>query len=378
MEFKPILSKSILLDKSIQFILNLFGKIFRVIYSKNHVDNGRIAIISLHKIGDSVFTIPAIKAIIVSYGPEKIFLIVYTETKIIFKDLVREQNIITLDKKEFLFQNRIATRKARKTIDGINPEILIDLTGSITSASLIFKSKANKIIGMNEKYFKSIYSDFTEIRKRPHLIERYCDAAELFLNKKIDRNSFVYPIDYQKDGTILIHPFAGWAAKEWGLKRYISLNERLSKNYNTSLICQKGEINNEIIDYLKKSNIKLIQTNSLEELIFEIKKCSLFIGNDSGPLYLANYFGKPTFTIYGPTNPDYSKPFGNFHQQINKTLICSPVENQYCELDAGRNCPSNECMFLLNADFVTGKILEFISVLNISNKKYLVESTVKN
>jgi len=89
-------------------------------------------------------------------------------------------------------------------------------------------------------------------------------------------------------------------------------------------------------------------------------------------------FCKPTFTIYGPTNPDYSKPFGNFHQQINKTLICSPVENQYCELDAGRNCPSNECMFLLNADFVTGKILEFISVLNISNKKYLIESTVKN
>lgn len=378
MEFKPILYKYNILDKSIELILNLFGKFARMIYSKNSDAAENVAIISLHKIGDSVFTIPAIKAITDSYDSQKIFLIAYTETKIIFKDLVQEQNITTLDKKEFLFHNRIATRKARKIIDDIKPKIIIDLTGSITSASLIYKSSAYKIFGMNEKYFKSIYSDFTEIRKKPHLIERYCEVAELFLNKKVDRNSFEYPIKFQKDGAILVHPFAGWTAKEWGLKRYINLTERLIKNYDASLIFQNGEIKNEIIDYLIVNNVKFIQTNSLEELISEIKKCSLFIGNDSGPLYLASYLGKPTFTIYGPTNPDYSKPFGNFHQQIKKSLKCSPTENQYCELEAGRNCPSNECMFLLNGDIVTTKILEFISVLNISNKKNLLESTLKN
>ena len=378
MEFKPIISKLIFLDKFLHFALNLFFKFVRIIYTQHQVDNGRLVIISLHKIGDSVFTIPAIKAIISINDPNQIFLIAYNETKIIFNGLLNEQNIITLDKKEFLFENRIATGKARKIINDITPEILIDLTGSITSASLIFKSRVNKIIGMNEKYFKSIYSDFTEIRSNPHLIERYCEVAELYLKKKINRNSFEYPINYEKDGVILVHPFAGWTAKEWGLKKYITLTKRLIKNYNASLIFQKNEINKEVTDYLSKNNINFIQTNSLEELIAEIKKCSLFIGNDSGPLYLASYFGKPTFTIYGPTNPDYSKPFGNFHYQIRKILKCSPLKTQYCYLEAGRKCPSNECMYLLTEDIVSEEVLWFIFNLKISNKKTLKESAVQN
>ena len=158
----------------------------------------------------------------------------------------------------------------------------------------------------------------------------------------------------------------------------VILTERLLKNYNASLIYQKGEIKKEVIDYLLENNIKFIQTNSLEELIFEIKKCSLFIGNDSGPLYLANYFGRPTFTIYGPTNPDYSKPFGNFHQQIKNTLKCSPLDTQYCYLEAGRKCPSNECMFLLRVDSVEKEMLEYFLFLNIITNKNLNESEVKN
>lgn len=378
MEFKSILTKAKLLDRFLQVILNLFLKFVRILYSRNKSDNGRILIISLHKIGDSIFTIPAIKAIINSYDHEQIFLIVYSETKIIFNDLLIEQNIITLDKKDFLMENRIATSKARKIFKSINPETLIDLTGSITSASLIIKSRASRIIGMNEKYFENIYSDFTEKKISPHLIERYCDVAELFLKKKIDRKFFEYPINIKNDGVILVHPFAGWAAKEWGLKKYITLTERLTKNFSASLIFQKGEVKTEMIDYLLENNIKFIRTNSLEELIFEIQKCSLFIGNDSGPLYLANYFGKPTFTIYGPTNPDYSKPFGNFHHQIKNTLKCSPIETQYCYLEAGRKCPSNECMFLLNVDSVEKEILEYMLILKIISNKNLNESEVKN
>ena len=31
-----------------------------------------------------------------------------------------------------------------------------------------------------------------------------------------------------------------------------------------------------------------------------MKKCSVFIGNDSGPVQIASLLGKPTFTIYSP------------------------------------------------------------------------------
>lgn len=362
----------------LQLTLDAFLKFIRIIFSKDGNNNGNLLIISLHKIGDSVFTIPAIKEIINSHKYEQIFLVVYSETKIIFNEVLNVQNIVTLNKRDFLFGNRIATSNARRIIKKNNPGILIDLTGTITSASLIFNLSTKQIIGMNDVYFKNIYSDFIEKGVKPHLVDRYCDVAELFTKKIRDKYSFEYPINYINNGIILIHPFAGWPAKEWGLNKYIALTERLIKNFDTSLIFQKGEFKEEQIEYLQENNIKFLQTNSLEELIYEIKKCALFIGNDSGPLYLASYFGKPTFTVYGPTNPDYSKPFGNFHQQIRKILKCSPFETQYCYLEAGRKCPSNECMFLLDLVTVENRVLEFIDKLKIISNINPNESEVKN
>lgn len=370
MELSEVIKKNSFADNLLHQLLNTFFYLIRLFTKHNSQSNNKILLISLHKIGDSIFTIPAIKAIRDSCDPNQIYLLVYTDTQIIFKDVVNDQNIFTVDKNEFKFGNRFAIRKARKLIKEIDPGIVIDFTGSITSASLIFNSKAKRIIGINEKYFKNIYSDFIEVRITPHLVERYCDTAELFLNKKINREYFEYPTNYKNNGVILIHPFAGWAAKEWGLKKYISLTERLDSKFNTALIFPKKEVASDVIDYFNLNKIKFIETNSLEELIREIQKCSLFIGNDSGPLYLANYFGKPTFTIYGPTNPEYSKPFGNFHQEIKKNLKCSPIETQYCFLSAGRKCPSNECMKMLDEESVAKQVSDFIISLNIETKNY--------
>ncbi len=365
MELKKIFSKIKLFNRLFQVFLSIFLKAVRILYSHDKINQGRILIISLHKIGDSVFTIPAINSILNEHEKRQVFIMVFEGNKIIYKELFEEQNIFSLNKSNFLFENRIANHLVRKIVKEINPEFLIDLTGTITSASLIFSSSAKKIFGMNDNYFKNVYTDFIRVRKTPHLIEKYSDVAELFLKKKINKSLFEYPINYEKDGLILVHPFAGWAAKEWGLKKSIELVERLRKNFNVSLIFQNDEIEEDVVEYLSVKKINFIQTNDLEELISEIKKCSLFIGNDSGPLYLANYYGKPTFTIYGPTNPEYSKPFGNFHRQIRKILKCTPFDTQYCYLDAGLKCPSNECMNLLDVDIVTNKILEFIIDLEI-------------
>ena len=367
MELLKIIQKNSLIDYLFNQSLNLFFYIVRLITDNQHINN-KILLISLQKIGDSVFTLPAIQAIINSNISGKVYLLTYSETKIIFNKVVNNQNIFTVDQKEFKFGNRIATSKARRIIKDANPGIIIDLTGSITSASLIFNSNSKRIIGINEKYYRNIYTDFIEIRRTPHLIEIYCDVAELYLQKKINRESFAYPVNYKIDGIILVHPFAGWDAKQWNLMKFISLTGKLGVEFSIALIFPKNMVKSDVIDYLKFNNIKFIETNSLKELITEIQGCSLFIGNDSGPIYLANYFGKPTFTIYGPTNPDYSKPFGNNHLEIRKLLKCSPIDIKFCLLSGGRNCPSNQCMQMLEESFVLEELLAFISKLKLINR----------
>ena len=118
------------------------------------------------------------------------------------------------------------------------------------------------------------------------------------------------------------------------------------------------------------------ETKNIDDLISIIAGSSIFISNDSGPLQIAALLGKPTFTIYGPTNPEYHLPFGNHHRFIQKIIECSPPKGEkFCFTNAGRDgCPSFECMNLLSVEEVLPQVMDFISSHNIEPKIKLVSN----
>ena len=122
------------------------------------------------------------------------------------------------------------------------------------------------------------------------------------------------------------------------------------------------------MEILKENNITYFLSGSIPVLIDLLKQCDLFIGNDSGPLYMANILGCATFTVYGPTNPRYSVTFGKSHSNVYKNIKCSAGYNsQMCFTNGGREgCPSNECSYLLTVDEVKDKLVPFIKELNSS------------
>ena len=125
--------------------------------------------------------------------------------------------------------------------------------------------------------------------------------------------------------------------------------------------------------------ISLTITDTVEDMIQKIKECSLFISNDSGPVYIASLLGRPTFTIYGPTNPEYSFPFGENHRFIWKQLKCSAENDKFCFTLGGINCPSNECMILLTEEDVLESIENFLEELGVDKlSKWLVNLDNQN
>jgi ADP-heptose:LPS heptosyltransferase len=42
-----------------------------------------------------------------------------------------------------------------------------------------------------------------------------------------------------------------------------------------------------------------------------LARCSVFVGNDSGPAHLAAYVGCPTVVLFGPGNPAKYRPFSS-------------------------------------------------------------------
>ncbi len=327
---------------------------------------GHPVIISFHKLGDSVFTIPALREIEKKFN--KFYIFCFEETVPIFKLFFSEQDIISFQHSDFLLNDRIARSNIRKKLKNINPEIIYDLTGSVLSASILFNSDSKEIIGVNANYYKNIYSQHVPIRTSPHILDIYLDAAGVEDSKRKALKEF--ELDFDKDGYIAIHPFAGWESKEWNLNKFIELAERLNKNYNVVLVTVPGKIEEDVKNEIEFKGITIAETRDIKELIAVLKDCSLIVANDSGPLYIANCLGKPTFAIYGPTNPVYHVPSGPGHRFIQKILKCSPVHQKYCFTNAGRmGCPSFDCMNLLETDEVFIMLSEFIPELGIKPKE---------
>ncbi len=363
MTIQKFINRHQFLIKLLSFISNFVFSADRKIisfYKKN--PGNKIVIISIHRIGDTVVTIPAIKKLC-ELTSKDIVILCYRDSKKIYELVFKNLLFITIDKDNFYWDNRVASSSIRKKLNKSNPEVIIDFTGGIQAASLLIMSAAKRIIGYSDHYYKNLYTDFIPKRIEAYSMDRFFEIVKLYKSFELKESDKIFEIADYKNGVILIHPFAGWAAKEWNLEKFIELYFLLKKNYNCKFI-----INNNLPSDIKRNieghNVISVYTETIDELISEINKCSIFVSNDSGPLYIAALLGKPTFTIYGPTNPDYSLPKGKHNSMIRKKIHCSPASGQqYCYTNAGRDgCPSFECMNQLSTLEVFEKIVSFLNM----------------
>lgn len=108
--------------------------------------------------------------------------------------------------------------------------------------------------------------------------------------------------------------------------------------------------------------LNLIGKTSFLEAASIIKKSKVFIGNDSGLLFLAAALDIPYLGLYGPTQPEAAFPLGKKGAYIKSNSFCSPCYNPYHGL-AGKmyTCSENICMKSINQEEVLKKILILIN-----------------
>ncbi|PIP79768.1 MAG: hypothetical protein COW85_00185 [Ignavibacteria bacterium CG22_combo_CG10-13_8_21_14_all_37_15] len=372
-EFLPMVEKYYPVKLFVKLIIGFFCHIVRLIRILKKKQSNGVSIIVLHKIGDSIFSTHAIKKIVEFHQDKIISIICFPETKSIFQLAFPSIEITTISH-NFFWKGRIATRDAYKILHEKSPEIIYDLTGAITSASLITFSSAEKIVGMNLEYFKPLYDKFSPMRTTPHLIDMYMDVVRQVLSIGND-SDYTFPLKPSNSNKVLIHPFAGWAAKEWGIEKYYELAQKLSSQYRVEFITEVNTLPASIKKEIQ-ANFRLTETKSVEDLIENINDCGVFIGNDSGPVHIASFLGRPTFTIYGPTNPSYCKPIGVRHGFINKIIECSPVKDRICYTQAGLKCPHFKCMTELTVSEVNEMIDQFISSISGLSSTQIIDNKI--
>ncbi len=134
---------------------------------------------------------------------------------------------------------------------------------------------------------------------------------------------------------ITLNPSAGREWKRWALEKFAELSDRIETELGIPAVFLggKGDLPlAEQLQTLKRKPLRsLIGQTSLEELKAVIRRSAVHICGDTGSAHLASAFSVPCVSLYGPTLPDRTGPYGQRHRAIVKRHLC-------------RQCPPNQCL----------------------------------
>lgn len=115
-------------------------------------------------------------------------------------------------------------------------------------------------------------------------------------------------------------------SKRWPVENFSRLLKTLMRERPCRALLVGGPGDREILARIQEENPDCIDTTHLTigEIASVFRRCSLFIGNDSGPLHIASSSGIPTIALFGPTNPEELASPGANNTVLFKKVECGP------------------------------------------------------
>ncbi|MDP2855300.1 MAG: lipopolysaccharide heptosyltransferase II [Smithellaceae bacterium] len=138
-------------------------------------------------------------------------------------------------------------------------------------------------------------------------------------------------------------------AKRWMPERFAAAGDRLSAELDARVVLFGGKSDWETAEQVRKNAradmLNIAGKTTLQEAVYCISQCRLFISNDSGLMHVAGALNIPTVAIFGSTNPVTTSPAGEKTILVRKPVSCSPCLKKTCPTDF-------RCMTLITVDDV--------------------------
>jgi heptosyltransferase-2 len=141
-----------------------------------------------------------------------------------------------------------------------------------------------------------------------------------------------------KSKLIALHVGAGYPSKLWPVERYAQVANSLAERYGAAFVLVGGKDDLPLIELMRNTlhapYLVAASKLSLGETAALLKRCDLFVGNDSGPAHLAAAVGTPAVVIFsGENDAALWRPWGEMVAVLQHKPICSPCGLQVCDRD---------------------------------------------
>jgi heptosyltransferase-2 len=139
------------------------------------------------------------------------------------------------------------------------------------------------------------------------------------------------------------------AAKRWDLERFARVMDSLAGEFSLGAVllgsASEGPMNAEAQALVRRARVTDVSGRStLPEALGILAGAALFVGNDSGIAHLAAAAGTPTIVVFGPTDPDATRPWDGPRGDgllprvavVRHPPLCAPCRFRVCPL--GHEC----------------------------------------
>jgi lipopolysaccharide heptosyltransferase I len=218
-------------------------------------------------------------------------------------------------------------------------DVALDLQGLIKSGILIALTRAPIRIGFHawssREPLSALFTNRRVARPRGvHVVEQYLalpgalgigepvidfrlpsdPAAESAIDEFFGASGLK-----PRNRVVVLNPGAGQPGKQWATERFRTLAGRLASEAGAQVVVVWGPGEDALARTIADQpspRVLLGPPTSLVQLISVLRRASLMVAADTGPLHLAAALGTPCLGLYGPTDPSRNGPYGPGHRTV--------------------------------------------------------------
>jgi len=355
-------------------------------------DFSKILLIKLSAVGDVVHTIPVLNRLRRRYPDAQIDWLVTPPIAELLRHHPAITNVIEFAREEWSSPLRLTPfvnyARLAASLRATGYDLVVDMHGQLRTALLAFATGAPVRVGFDRprpEVWAASDREFPELARQHawqgaregswlaythhikvptldlHAVDRYLNVGPI-LGLEDGAADFSFPIPAAASARVdqllrghaiadaqllTLAPGTAWETKHWGSGKFAEVARHfMQKGFAVTLIGSRRErAVCEKVAGLAPGAVNFAGETSLSELAALIRRSTICVTNDSGPMHLAVALGRPVVSVFGPTDPVWIGPYRRENAVLKAALPCSP-----CYLRQLSRCPHDHaCMHDVSA-----------------------------
>jgi heptosyltransferase-1 len=305
----------------------------------------RIALVKLSSLGDVVHALPVAAALRAGRPAAYLAWLVERRESALLQGHPALDEVIEIDTRAWRRARGPATAVAavravaalRRRLRAARFDVAIDLQGLLKSGVLTAATGAATRIGFGRGFAREPLSGlFTTTKVSPppqavHVVDQYLALLEP-LGIRRPPVVFDLPVDdgaearmdaalaagglKPRQRLVVVNPGAGRPDKRWPEARFRELTARIRGELGAPVLALWGPGERDAAEVIAAGGGVLAPPTDLHELIAVLRRASVVVAADTGPLHVAAALGVPCVGLYGPTSARRNGPYGAGHRTL--------------------------------------------------------------